>query len=99
MPRSTSATFSSRRAIYAQRDLRGGAALWDGVERMARAAATSPWMRFRSSTRLWASMGELALAQGDLDRARARARQCLELATETNARKNLVKGWRLAGAI
>jgi tetratricopeptide (TPR) repeat protein len=69
------------------------------VERMARDAATSPWMRFRYSNRLWASMGELALAQGDFDRARARAQQCLEFATQTNARKNLVKGWRLTGAI
>jgi tetratricopeptide (TPR) repeat protein len=85
--------------LLAQGDLRGAAELFDGVERMARDAATSPWMRFRYSNRLWASMGELALAQGDLDRARARARQCLELATETNARKNLVKGCRLSGAI
>ena len=85
--------------FLAQGDLASAADIFDRVERMARDPATSPWMRFRYSNRLWASMGELALAQGDLDRARARAQQCLELATRTNARKNLVKGWRLSGAI
>jgi tetratricopeptide (TPR) repeat protein len=79
--------------------LHEAAEVFDGVERLARDPATSPWMRFRYSNRLWASMGELALAQGDLDRARTRAQQCLELATQTNARKNLVKGWRLSGTI
>jgi transcriptional regulator with AAA-type ATPase domain/tetratricopeptide (TPR) repeat protein len=83
----------------AQGDLASAAAIFDRVERLARDVATSPWMRFRYSNRLWASMGELALARGDLDGARARARQCLEAATETNARKNLVKGWRLSGEI
>jgi len=48
--------------------------------------------------RLAASQGELALARGDLDEAAGHARRCLELATRTNARKNLVKAWRLAGA-
>ena len=85
--------------LLAQGDLHAAAELFAGVEHMARDAATSPWKRFRYSNRLWASMGELALAQGDLDAARARAQQCLELATQTTARKNLVKGWRLSGAI
>jgi tetratricopeptide (TPR) repeat protein len=85
--------------LLAQGDLTSAAEIFAEVERMAADAATSPWMRFRYSNRLWSSMGELALAQGDLDRARARARQCLEAATETSARKNLVKGWRLSGAI
>ncbi len=83
----------------ARGDLASAAELFGSVERLAADVATSPWMRFRYSNRLWASMGELALAQGDLERARARARQCLELATPTNARKNLVKGWRLSGEI
>ena len=56
-------------------------------------------MRFRYSIRLSASLGELALAQGDLDQARRHAERCLELAARTNARKNLVKGWRLAGEV
>ena len=83
----------------ARGDLASAADIFERVERVARDVTTSPWMRFRYSNRLWASMGELALARGDLDGARARARQCLESATQTNARKNLVKGWRLSGEI
>ncbi len=56
-------------------------------------------MRFRYVIRLAASQGELWLARGDLDRARQHAERCLELATRSNARKNLVKGWRLTGEI
>jgi DNA-binding NtrC family response regulator/tetratricopeptide (TPR) repeat protein len=67
------------------------------VERFARDPSTSAWMRFRYSIRLCASLGELALAHGDLDGARRQAQRCIELATHTNARKNLVRGWRLAG--
>jgi tetratricopeptide (TPR) repeat protein len=85
--------------FLARGDLASAAEILSGVERMVGDAATSPWMLFRYSNRLWASMGELALAQGDLVGARARAQQCLERATETSARKNLVKGWRLSGAI
>jgi DNA-binding NtrC family response regulator/tetratricopeptide (TPR) repeat protein len=69
------------------------------VARLARDPATSAWMRFRYSNRLSASLGELALAQGDLDQAHRHAQRCLELAARTNARKNLVKGWRLAGEV
>jgi hypothetical protein len=43
-------------------------------------------------------MGELALARGDLSAARSHAAECLQLASRTS-RKNLVKGWRLAGEI
>jgi tetratricopeptide (TPR) repeat protein len=83
----------------AQGDLASAAEIFERVERLARDPATSPWMRFRYSNRLWASMGELALVRGDLDEARARAQQCLELASAMRARKNLVKGWRLSGEV
>ena len=69
------------------------------MDRFSRDPATSAWMRFRYSIRLSASQGELALALGDLDRAGALAQQCLALAGRTNARKNIVKGWRLAGEV
>ena len=60
---------------------------------------TSQWMRWRYSMRLFASLGELWLARGDPERATEFADRCLELATRTNSRKNLAKGWRLRGQI
>ena len=60
---------------------------------------TSQWMRWRYSMRLFASLGELWLARGDPARATEFADRCLELATRTNSRKNLAKGWRLRGQI
>jgi len=60
---------------------------------------TSLWMRYRYSIRMFAGLGELALARGDLGAARSHSAQCLELATRTASRKNLVKGWRLAAQI
>jgi len=80
-------------------DLTLAGEMLDCVERFARDPATSAWMRFRYSIRLYASLGELALARGDLEQAAAHARHCLELAARTNARKNLVKGWRLTGEV
>ena len=60
---------------------------------------TTEWMRFRYSIRMFAGMGEVALAQGDLSTARDHSAACLDLATRSGSRKNLVKGWRLAGEI
>jgi class 3 adenylate cyclase/tetratricopeptide (TPR) repeat protein len=86
--------------IYLARgDLALAQELLDGVLRYAQDPATSEWMRFRYSIRLFASLGELWLARGDLVKARGFAEQCLGLATRTNARRNLVKGWRLTGDI
>jgi tetratricopeptide (TPR) repeat protein len=48
---------------------------------------------------MFASLGELAVARGDLAIARSHGAECLELATRTGSRKHLVKGWRLAGEI
>jgi transcriptional regulator with AAA-type ATPase domain/tetratricopeptide (TPR) repeat protein len=85
--------------FLARGDLPLAREMFERVDRFARDPATSAWMRFRYSIRLSASLGELALAQGRLDEARAHAERCLELAARTNARKNLVKGWRLVGEI
>ena len=60
---------------------------------------TTEWMRFRYSIRMFAGMGEVALAQGDLSTARDHSATSLDLATRSGSRKNLVKGWRLAGEI
>ena len=85
--------------FLARGDLAAARELLGGVDRLARDPNTSAWMRFRYSIRLHASLGDLALAQGDLEQARRHAERCLELAARTNARKNLVKGWRLAGEV
>ena len=83
--------------FLARGDLALAGEMFDRVDRFARDPTTSAWMRFRYSIRLASSQGELALARGDLDAAANHARRCLDLATRTNARKNLVKAWRLAG--
>ncbi|MGH7310101.1 MAG: AAA family ATPase [Candidatus Rokuibacteriota bacterium] len=85
--------------FLAKGDLALAQELYQSVERYAADPDTSAWMRFRYVIRLAASQGELWLARGDLDRAGQHAERCLELATRSNARKNLVKGWRLTGEI
>lgn len=85
--------------FLAKGDLALAQELYEGVERYAVDPETSAWMRFRYVIRLAASQGELWLARGDLDRARQHAERCLDLAMRSNARKNLVKGWRLVGEI
>lgn len=70
-----------------------------GVHRLVKDPATSKWMCWRYSIHLFASLGELALARGDLDGAHEHADECLERATRTRSRKYLVKGWRLCGEI
>jgi tetratricopeptide (TPR) repeat protein len=72
---------------------------FEGVLRFSTNPATSQWMRFRYSIRMFASLGELALARGDLSAARSYGAQSLELAVRSRSRKHLVKGWRLAGEI
>ena len=71
----------------------------DSVHGRVRKPTTSEWMKWRYSTHLFASLGELALARGDRDEARRFADECLEIATRTNARRYLVRGWRLRGDI
>jgi tetratricopeptide (TPR) repeat protein len=73
--------------------------LYDGVHRYWKDPSTSDWMRFRYSIRMFASLGELAVQRGDLRAARAHSSECLDLATRTGSRKNLVKAWRLAGEL
>jgi transcriptional regulator with AAA-type ATPase domain/tetratricopeptide (TPR) repeat protein len=85
--------------VRARGDLPLAQELYDGVHRYWKDPATSQWMRFRYSIRMFASMGELALARGDLAAARTYSSECLDLATRTGSRKNLVKGWRLAAEL
>jgi class 3 adenylate cyclase/tetratricopeptide (TPR) repeat protein len=83
----------------AQGDLVQAHEIAEGVYRLANDPSTSEWMRWRYSTHLFASMGQIALARGDHAKAREWADRCLEIATRTNAPKNLVKGWRLRSEI
>jgi tetratricopeptide (TPR) repeat protein len=56
-------------------------------------------MKWRYSTHLFASLGELWLARGEPARAQEFTAQCLEIATRTTSRQYVVKGWRLLGEI
>jgi tetratricopeptide (TPR) repeat protein len=71
----------------------------DGVHRLVKDPATSDWNKWRYSMHLFASLGELWLAKGDTAKAWEFAEQCLKIATPTNSRKYLVKGYRLKGEI
>jgi class 3 adenylate cyclase/tetratricopeptide (TPR) repeat protein len=71
----------------------------EGVHHLVKDPATSDWMKWRYSMHLFSSLGELWLARRDHAKAQEFADQCLELATRTNSRKYLVKGWRLKGEI
>ena len=69
------------------------------VHRRVKDPATSDWMRWRYSTHLFSSLGELRLAQGDAAQAQDFANQCVDIATRTNSRRYLVRGRRLKGEI
>jgi tetratricopeptide (TPR) repeat protein len=72
---------------------------YDEVFRFWKNRSAGDWMRFRYSIRMFAGLGELAVAEGALGIAREHSATCLDLATRSGSRKNLVKGWRLAGEI
>ena len=71
----------------------------DGVHRLVKDPATSEWMRWRYSTHLFASLGGLWLAHGDYTKAQEFCDHCLDIATRTQSKKYLVKGWRFKGEI
>ena len=72
---------------------------YEAVFRYWKNPSASLWMRYRYSIRMFVGMGEVAVAQGDLSAAREHNAACLDLATRSASRKNLVKAWRLAGEI
>jgi tetratricopeptide (TPR) repeat protein len=85
--------------LVAQGDLVQAQDVAEGVYRLVKDPSTSEWMRWRYSTHLFATMGDIALARGDHAKAREWTDRCFEIATRSNAPKNLVKGWRLRGGI
>jgi tetratricopeptide (TPR) repeat protein len=85
--------------FLAKGDLTLAAEFLDGIHRLVKNPATSDWMRWRYSTHLFASLGDLWLARGEYTKALEFCDHCLDSATRTNSKKNLVKGWRLKGEI
>jgi tetratricopeptide (TPR) repeat protein len=73
--------------------------LLSGVRRRIENPATSAWMQWRYTQHLAASLGELALARGELVEAQTHARQCIERAARYGSRKYLVRGRRLLADI
>jgi class 3 adenylate cyclase/tetratricopeptide (TPR) repeat protein len=71
----------------------------DGVHRLVKNPATGEWMKWRYSTHLFASLGELWLARGDYTKAKEFCDHAFDIATRTQSKKYLVKGWRLRGEI
>jgi len=67
------------------------------VHRLVDDPAVSEWMKWRYTTHLFASLAELALAQGNLHDVDRWANQCLEIATPRNSRKYISRAWRLRG--
>jgi ATP/maltotriose-dependent transcriptional regulator MalT len=57
------------------------------------------WLRWRWHIALLHAFGELALIQGHHDQAWSYATQSLELATQTDSRKHVVRAQRLQGDI
>ncbi|MDP8929406.1 MAG: AAA family ATPase [Actinomycetota bacterium] len=68
------------------------------VERVARDPAPADrFMLWRYSQHLFHSYGELCLARGDAEKTLSYAEECLEVAEQSDSRKNIVKAHRLRG--
>jgi DNA-binding NtrC family response regulator/tetratricopeptide (TPR) repeat protein len=73
--------------------------LLSGIRRRVEDPATSAWMQWRYTQHLAASLGELALARGNLAEAHMHAKECIERAARYGSRKYLVRGKRLLADI
>jgi class 3 adenylate cyclase/tetratricopeptide (TPR) repeat protein len=85
--------------FIAQGDLNLAWDVLEGVHRVIKDASVSEWQKWRYSMHVFASLADLWLARGNLDKARTFTDQCLEVATRTTSRKYLARGWRLRGEI
>ncbi|MFQ5962262.1 MAG: hypothetical protein ACE5MG_12780, partial [Candidatus Methylomirabilales bacterium] len=73
--------------------------LFDEMHGIVRNPKTHPWLKWRYSILLFVSLGEFWLSRGEPAKARQFADQSLEIATPTDSRKYLARGWRLKGEI
>jgi tetratricopeptide (TPR) repeat protein len=73
---------------------------FQAVEQVVRNPSSEDrWMLWRYAQHLFHSYGEVWLARGELDKARAYADECLELAESSVSRKNIVKARRLRAQV
>jgi tetratricopeptide (TPR) repeat protein len=86
-------------AYRARGDLALSREYFESTYRLARKPSTSDWLKWRYSQHLFAGLGEAWLASDDPAKAADFCNQCLELATRTDSRKYLARGWRLKGEI
>jgi tetratricopeptide (TPR) repeat protein len=84
-------------ALIASGDLPRAAELLASVHRMVNDRAVSEWLKWRYTTHLFASLGDLALAQGDFDAVQRWTGRCLEVATPRRSRKYISKALRVRG--
>jgi class 3 adenylate cyclase/tetratricopeptide (TPR) repeat protein len=60
---------------------------------------THEWMKWRYSIKCLLSLSELSLARGEWDRARRCLDEALTIATRTDSKKHLARGWRLSAEL
>jgi len=81
----------------ARGDLAAAADALDEAHHIVRHPPSSLWMTWRYSTQCYAGLGQLALLQGDPERARRLADQSLEICVPTRSRKFESWAWRIKG--
>ncbi len=86
-------------AYRIKQDLQLARELFESVHELVHKPSTSDWLKWRYSQYLFVGLGETWLALDDPTRADDFCNQCLELATRTDSKKYLVRGWRLKGEI
>ena len=69
----------------------------DEAHHIVRHPPRSRWMTWRYATHCYASLGDLALARGDLSRATEFADESLAIAVPTRSRKYESHAWRIKG--
>ena len=86
-------------AFLAQGDLVTAKDFFEKTQRLVKKPSTSDWMRWRYSQHLFAGLAELALKSDEPKQAETFCNQCLDLATRSDSKKYLVRGWRIKAEI